>query len=53
MDRTAARAELLKKPTDSLAQIRKRWESQHALSAVEWDVLAEYMHIGADEERQQ
>jgi hypothetical protein len=52
MDRTAARAELLKKPTDSLAQIRKRWESQHALSAVEWDVLAEYVRIGADEERQ-
>ena len=52
MDRTAARAELLKTPTESLAQIRKRWESQHALSAVEWDVLAEYVRIGADEERQ-
>src|SRR6202521_2569086 len=53
MDRTAARVELLKTPTDSLARIRKRWESQHALSAVEWDVLAEYVRIGADEERQQ
>jgi hypothetical protein len=50
MDRT--RAELLKTPTDSLAQIRKQWESQHALSAVEWDVLAQYVRIGADEERQ-
>jgi hypothetical protein len=51
MDRTAARVALLKTPTDSLAQIRKRWESQHALSAVEWDVLAQYVHVGADEER--
>jgi hypothetical protein len=53
MDRTAARVELLKTPTDSLAQIRKRWDAQHALSAVEWDVLAEYVQIGADEERQE
>src|SRR5712692_10664650 len=53
MDRTAARVELLKTPTASLAQIRKRWESQHALSAVEWHVLAEYVRIGAEEERQQ
>src|ERR1700680_2478386 len=52
MDRTAARVELLKTPTDSLAQIRKRWGAQHALSSVEWDVLAEYVHIGADEERE-
>ena len=51
MDRTAARAELLKTPTESLARIRKRWESQHALSAVEWDVLAQYVRAGADEER--
>jgi hypothetical protein len=53
MDRTAARVELLKAPTTSLARIRKRWESQHALSAVEWDVLAEYVRTGSDEERQQ
>ena len=53
MDRRAARIELLKTPTESLARIRKRWESQHALSAVEWDVLAEYVRIGADEERRQ
>jgi hypothetical protein len=52
MDRTAARVALLKTPTDALARIRKRWESQHALSAVEWDVLATYVRIGADEERQ-
>jgi hypothetical protein len=53
MDRTAARVALLKTPTDSLARIRTRWESQHALSAVEWDVLATYVRIGADEERHQ
>ena len=52
MDRTAARVALLKTPTDSLARIRARWESQHALSAAEWDVLATYVRIGADEERQ-
>src|SRR6516165_8729880 len=51
MDRTAARVELLKTPSESLARIRRRWESQHALSAVEWDVLATYVRIGADEER--
>ena len=53
MDRRAARVELLKTATDSLARIRRRWESQHALSAVEWDVLAEYVRIGADEDRRQ
>ena len=53
MDRTAARVELLKTPTDSLSRIRKRWESQHALSSVEWDVVAQYARIGTDEERQQ
>ncbi|MGH9411187.1 MAG: hypothetical protein ACRD1V_17230 [Vicinamibacterales bacterium] len=52
MDRAAARIAFLKTPTDSLARIRQRWESQHALSAVEWDVLATYVRIGADEERQ-
>jgi hypothetical protein len=51
MDRTAARAALLKTPTESLAGIRTRWDSKHALSAVEWDVLATYVRIGADEER--
>lgn len=53
MDRTAARVALLNRPTESLARIRRRWESQHALSAAEWDVLAEYVRIGADEERRQ
>jgi hypothetical protein len=53
MDRTAARVALLNTPTDSLARIRRRWESQHALSAVEWDVLAMYARIGSDEERHQ
>ncbi|HEY2162757.1 MAG TPA: hypothetical protein VGH04_02145 [Gemmatimonadaceae bacterium] len=51
MDRTAARVALLNTPTEALAGIRTRWESQHALSSVEWDVLATYVRIGADEER--
>jgi hypothetical protein len=51
MDRTAARVALLKSPTDALAGIWTRWESQHALASVEWDVLATYVRIGADEER--
>ena len=33
MDRRAARVELLKTPTESLARIRKRWESQSSASS--------------------
>jgi hypothetical protein len=51
MDRTAARAALLRTPTASLYGIRKQWESQHALSAAQWDVLAEYIRLGAEQER--
>ncbi|MGH9410051.1 MAG: hypothetical protein ACRD1V_11420 [Vicinamibacterales bacterium] len=53
MDRAATGRELLQAPTTSLVRIRKRWASQHTLSAAEWDVLAEYVQIGADEERQE
>src|SRR5437762_6899940 len=53
MDRAASRRELLQTPTKSLDRIRKRWASQHTLSAAEWDALAEYVQIGAEEERQE
>jgi hypothetical protein len=52
MDHVATRHELLQSPTSSLDQIRKRWASEHTLSAAQWDVLAEYVQIGAEEERQ-
>ncbi len=51
MERTAARAELLRTPTASLAAIRRQWEARHGLSAPQWDVLVEYVRIGADEDR--
>ncbi len=53
MDRETARHEMLKTPTASLWRIRKRWESEHQLSAAEWDVLAHYVQIGAEEEIQE
>ncbi|HEY2544433.1 MAG TPA: hypothetical protein VGI46_00050 [Candidatus Acidoferrum sp.] len=53
MDRETARHEMLSAPTASLHHIRKKWESQHALSAAEWDVLMHYMQIGAEEEAQE
>jgi len=53
MDRETARHEMLSTPTASLVQIRKKWESEHALSAAEWDVLMHYMQIGAEEETQE
>src|SRR2546422_10646410 len=53
MDGPASRHELLQTPTASLHQIRKRWASHQMLSAAEWDVLAEYVHIGTDTERQE
>ena len=37
MDRTASRHEMLQTPTASLDRIRKRWASQHTLTAAEWD----------------
>ncbi len=53
MDRETARHEMLSTPTASLVHIRKKWESEHALSAAEWDVLMHYMQIGAEEETQE
>lgn len=53
MDRETARHEMLSTPTASLYHIRKKWESQHALSAAEWDVLIHYVQIGAEEEVQE
>lgn len=53
MDREASRHEMLRTPTESLYRIRKKWESQHNLSSSEWDVVAEYMLIGTEEESQE
>ena len=53
VDRDASRYEMLTNPTQSLWQIRKKWESRHTLSAPEWDVLAEYVQIGAEEKTQE
>lgn len=53
MDRETARHEMLSAPTASLYRIRKKWESQHTLSAPEWDVLAQYVQIGTEEEAQE
>jgi len=53
MDREASRHEMLRAPTASLYCIRKKWESQHTLSAGEWDVLAHYVQAGTEEETQQ
>ena len=53
IDRAAARHELLQTPTASLDRIRKRWAAAHALSAAEWDVVADYVCIGAEQERQE
>src|SRR5262249_14884235 len=44
---------LLRDPPASLLQIRKKWESQHALSLAEWDVLVQYMQIATEEETQE
>jgi hypothetical protein len=53
LDRAASRFEMFQTPTASLDRIRKRWESQHTLSAAEWDVLAEFVLAGAEEDRQE
>ncbi len=53
MDREASRHEMLSTPTASLYRVRKKWESEHTLSAAEWDVLAHYVQIGTEEEVQE
>src|SRR2546428_7138044 len=51
MDRAASRYELVLDPTTSLDRIRRRWAFEHTLSAAQWDVLAEYVQVGTEEER--
>jgi len=53
LDRDTQRQELLGNPAASLYGIRKKWESQHELSLAEWDVLALYIQIGAENETQE
>lgn len=53
LDRETERELLLRDPPASLLQIRKKWESQHALSLAEWDVLVQYVQIATEEETQE
>jgi len=53
MDRETARHEMLNAPTAALFRIRKKWDSERTLSPAEWDVLANYVQIGAEEETQE
>lgn len=53
VDRATTRYELLQAPTASLDHIRKRWASKRTLSAGEWDLVTDYVQIGAEEERQE
>lgn len=50
--RETTRYELLKSPAESLGKIRRQWEAEHTLSVAEWDVMAIYLQIGAEEQRQ-
>jgi hypothetical protein len=52
VEREIARYELLKNPAESLWRIRRQWEAEHTLSVAEWDLLAIYLQIGAEEQRQ-
>lgn len=52
VERETARYELLKDPAGSLWNIRQQWEAEHTLSVAEWDMVAIYLQIGAEEQRQ-
>jgi hypothetical protein len=52
MERRASYHEQVQAPTPALDRIRKRWESEHALASAQWDLLSDYVQIGAEEERQ-
>lgn len=47
--RVDARHDLLRTPTESLVQIRRHWRAHQALSAAQWDVIAEHVQIATDE----
>jgi hypothetical protein len=51
VDRETSRHLLMQTPTESLYQIKRRWATHHALSAAEWDVLAEYVLIATEQDR--
>lgn len=53
VDRETTRDELRQTPTTTLDRIRKRWAAEHSLSQPEWDIVAEYVQIGSEEERQE
>jgi hypothetical protein len=49
IERADARHELLRTPTESLVQIRRHWRAHQALSAAQWDVVAEHVQIATEE----
>ena len=49
IDRVTSRHALLRTPTESLVQIRRHWRAHQALSAAEWDVVAEHVQMATDE----
>lgn len=52
IERRASYHEQVQAPTASLDRIRKRWESEHTLTSAQWELLSDYVQIGAEEERQ-
>jgi hypothetical protein len=52
VERETARYKLLKNPAESLWKIRQQWEAEHTLSVAEWEMVAIYLQIGAEEQRQ-
>jgi hypothetical protein len=53
IDRAAVLFDLLQAPTAALDRIRRRWDTEHALSVAEWDLVAHYVLISTEEERQE
>jgi len=52
MERTASLHEQTQAPTAALDRIRKRWDTEHSLTTAQWELLAEYIEIGMEEEQQ-
>jgi len=51
-DRQTMLYELRRTPTAALDAIRKQWTAARGLAPAQWDLLAEYVQIGAEEDRQ-
>lgn len=53
LDRDATRSELLLNGTAALLRIRGHWQAEQRLSLAEWDVLAEFVLVAAEQERRE